>query len=380
MPRPALSAAAAALLAAMAPARALATDAVGPGSGLDQTSAGADEFAKSHKDDRSWFALPALFWLPETKLGAAAVAGVHFHLRDAAEASSAYLVAGFAMEGQATADLSGDLWLASGTLVSARMRAAYYPESFYGIGPDTAVAQREDVTRRFLEANVGAEVPVPGTGGKLRAGPRLQGRVEQIRDPEPGGLVATHAVPGSSGFSALGLGGSITWDSRDEKLWTSRGTFGQVAYLYYPAAIGRNDGFGRGTAEGRAFLPLSHGRVLGFAALAEQSHGETPFSILAKIGSTRFLRGIREGRYRDQAAWALQTELRLPFARRFAAALFGAAGDVARDLGAIAREVPKLAGGAGLRYKLTGQGATLRADVAYAGKGPEVYVLLLEAF
>lgn len=329
---------------------------------------------------REWFILPTLFWLPETKLGAAAAAGVHFHLPGAAEASSAFLVAGIAIQGQATVDLSSDLWLASGTLLANRLRVANYPEAFYGIGPDTRVTQREDLTRRFVEGTFGAEVPFPGLAGRLRAGPRIQARVEEIRDADPGGLIATNAVPGANGFSAIGFGGSVTWDSRDEKLWTTRGTFAQAAYLYYPAAIGRNDGFGRSTAEARQFLPLGRGRVLGFAALLEVAHGETPFSILAKLGSTRYLRGIPEGRYRDDVAWATQAELRVPIAGRFSATAFGAVGDVAPDLGALTLRSVKPAGGLGLRYRLTREGATLRADVAIADAGPEVYVILLEAF
>lgn len=331
-------------------------------------------------DGRSWFALPTLFWLPETKLGAAAAAGLHFHLPGATEASNAFLVTGLAMEGQATVDLASDLWLASGTLVSGRLRAAYYPEAFYGVGPETTTSQREDVTRRFLEGTFGAEIPVPGLAGRLSAGPRLQGRAEEIRDATPGGLVATHAVAGASGVDALGLGGSVTWDARDAKLWTTRGTFAQASYLYYPAAIGRNAGFGRAAAEGRAFFPLPRASVLGFAARLEVSHGETPFSILAKIGSTRFLRGIREGRYRDNVAWAGQAELRVPLAGRFSGATFVAVGDVAHDLGSLGLRTLKVAGGAGLRYRLTREGATLRADLAMADAGPEAYVLLLEAF
>jgi outer membrane protein assembly factor BamA len=377
---PAFLAAAATFLAAAGATSAPGTDVAAPSPGVEQTTTTSEQLAKGQKDERNWFALPALFWLPETKLGAAAVGGLHFRLRGASEASSAYLVAGFALEGQATVDLSTDLWLANGVDASARLRAAYYPEAFYGIGPETTVSQREDVVRRFLEGTFGAELPIPRTAGRLRAGPRLQARVEEIRDAAPGGLVATGAVPGAKGFNALALGASVTWDARDEKLWTTRGTFAQVAYAYAPDAIGRSAGFGRGSAEGRAFLPLGGGRVLGFAALVEQSHGETPFSVLAKIGSTRYLRGIREGRYRDEASWAAQTELRVPIERHFSAAAFLAAGDVAHRLWDVALRTTKVAGGAGIRYRLTAQGATLRGDIAVADAGPEIYVLLLEAF
>lgn len=375
---PAFLAAATTLLAAAGATS--APDVAGPPPGVEQTTATSEQLAKGQKDERNWFALPALFWLPETKLGAAAVGGLHFRLRGASEASSAYLVTGFALEGQATVDLSTDLWLANGADASARVRAAYYPEAFYGIGPETTLRQREDVVRRFLEGTLGVELPIPRTAGRLRAGPRLQARVEEIRDAAPGGLVATGAVPGATGFSGVALGGTVTWDSRDAKLWTTRGTFAQLTYGYDPSAIGRNDGFGRLSAEGRAFVPLGRGRVLGFAADLEQSHGATPFSVLAKIGSTRYLRGIREGRYRDDASWAAQTELRIPIDRHFSAAAFLSAGDVAHRLWDVDLRTTKVAGGGGIRYRLTAQGATLRGDIAVADAGPEIYVLLLEAF
>jgi hypothetical protein len=327
---------------------------------------------------RSWFALPMLFWLPETKLGFAATGGVHFHLREAAEASNAFLVAGYTSQGQGSVDLSSDLWLRGGTLLSGRFRAVHYPDSLYGIGPETTLAEREEMTRRFAELNLGADLPV--LGRRLRAGPRVHLRAEEIRDVTPGGLVAADAVPGSNGFGAVGFGGALAWDSRDRKLWPTHGAFSQASYLYYPAAVGRNGGFGRASAEGRLFRPLGRGRVLGLAALFEQVHGETPFSLLSKLGSTRYLRGIREGRYRDQIAWAAQAEVRLPLREGLAAALFGAFGDVAKDLGSLSARTLKIGGGAGLRFRLTNEGANLRIDVAAADAGPEVYVLLLEAF
>ncbi len=340
------------------------------------------ELGRSQPPDRrrarSWFALPMLFWLPETKLGLAATGGVHFHLREAAEASNAFLVAGYTVQGQGSVDLSSDLWLRSGTLLSGRFRAVHYPDSFYGIGPESTLDEREEMTRRFVELNLGAELPV--LGQRLRVGPRVHARAEEIRDVTPGGLVAAGAVPGSNGFSAIGFGLGVAWDSRDRKLWPMRGAFSQASYLYYPGAIGRNDGFGRGSAEGRLFLPLGRGRVLGLAALYEQVHGQTPFSLLSKLGSTRYLRGIREGRYRDEVAWAAQAELRVPIEEGVAAALFGAFGDVGKDFSSLSARTLKIGGGAGLRFKLTNEGANLRIDVAAADAGPEVYVLLLEAF
>jgi hypothetical protein len=346
-----------------------------PGSSAAETGVA---IAEERADGRSWFAFPMLFWLPETKLGFAGTAGIHFHLSAPAPASSAFLVVGYTIEGQGSVDLSTDVALEGGTLLSGRFRAVHFPDAFYGIGPSTTVDQREEMTRRFLELNLVAELPV--LHGRLRAGPRLHAKAEEIRDATPGGLIATGEVTGANGFSAIGLGLSVTWDSRDRPLWPSRGAFAQASYVWYPSSLGRNDGFARGYAEGRLFLPLGRERVLGLAAILEESEGATPFSMLSKLGSTRYLRGIPEGRYRDRLGWAAQAEVRLPIAERIAAALFGAFGSVAPDLSGFDASTLKIAGGAGLRFRLTDQGANLRFDVAASEGGPEVYVLLLEAF
>ena len=333
--------------------------------------------AQAEGKGRTWFALPMLFWLPETKLGVAGTAGVHFHVGRAAEASSAFAIAGWSLGGQGSVDLSSDVWLPRGALLTARLRAVHYPDAFYGVGPDTTLATREEMTRRFVESTLGADLPLLA---RLRAGPRLHARAEEIRDATPGGLVAAGAVPGADGFSAVGLGAALTWDSRDRKLFPRRGAYAHAYYLHYPARLGRNDGFGRGGVEGRLFLPAWRGGALGLAALFEQTRGETPFSLLSKLGSTRYLRGIREGRYRDDLAWAAQAELRVPIAGPVIGAVFAAAGDVGPDLSSVRARGLELAGGAGLRYRLTREGASLRLDVAVADAGPEVYVLLLEAF
>lgn len=327
---------------------------------------------------RSWFAFPAVFWLPETRLGFAGSGGVHYRLHGAEQASNAFLVVGYTTKGQGSVDLSSDVQLPGGTLLTGRARAVDYGDAFYGIGPSTTLAEREEMTRRFVSLAAAADLPL--LHRRLRGGPRLDARAEEITDATPGGRIATGAVERASGFSAVGLGLGLTWDSRDRPLWPGRGAFAQASYLYYPAAIGRNDGFGRGSVEGRIFLPLGEERVLGLAAFLEDSHGETPFSVLPKLGSTRYLRGIREGRFRDQLAWAAQAELRVPLASRLFATAFAAFGDVGPDLAALRADDLKVAGGAGLRVRLSDEGANLRFDVAVGDAGPEVYLLLLEAF
>jgi hypothetical protein len=289
-----------------------------------------------------------------------------------------FLVGAYTLERQGLLDASIDLAFPHGGVVATRMRAIHFPDSFYGLGPGSLTSAREGFTRRQLDAVVSAEYPVVG---RLRVGPRLDARIEEVRDVEPGGLLASGVAPGVDGFRAIGLGGTVTYDTRDRPLFPRRGAFAQAWALHHPGAVGSgHETFTHGAVEGRLFLPLGRERVLGLAAFAEGASEETPFTLLPKLGSTRFLRGWREGRFRDRIAWAAQGELRVPLTPRLWGAAFGAFGAVARKLDAISADQLRVAGGGGLRVRLTPEGANIRLDVAASDAGPEVYVLVLEAF
>jgi hypothetical protein len=326
----------------------------------------------------SWFALPVLFWLPETRLGYGATGGLHFHLRRAERASSVFVVGAYTLNQQGTADVAADVVLPKGTVLATRLRAIHFPDAFYGIGPDSPTSAREDYTRRALQAIASAELPVVARG--LRAGFRVDVRAEEMSELEPGRALAGGGVPGADGFRAVGMGGSVTWDTRDRPLFPRRGSFAQGWFLQYPQSLGDQPEFSIRNVEGRVFLPLGKERVLGAAAFLEEASGPVPFTMLPKLGSTRFLRGWREGRFRDRVAWAAQAELRVPLAGRFTGTAFGALGDVAPYLGKLTVASPRAAGGLGLRYRLTPEGANIRLDAAVSPAGPEVYVLVLDAF
>jgi hypothetical protein len=325
------------------------------------------------------FLLPMPFWLPETKAGLAVAAGRDFQLDGSLRASNALAVAAYSMEGQGSVDAASDVYLRGGSLVAARVRAVHYPDTFYGLGSDSRRSGSEEYTRRFLHLQVSGELGF--LGGRVRAGPRLEARTEELVDVVPGGRLATSGLAGLHGYAGIGMGGSVTWDGRDHPLWPSSGAFAQAYYVRFPDALGRDTGFGKGAVDLRSFHPLGGGRVLGLSAVVETTDGNTPFTLLSKLGSARFFRGDREGRFRDAMVWAAQAELRVPLWRRLAGTVFGAVGDVAPDLALWRAGGPaKGAGGVGARWRLTDGGANLRVDVAMGSGGPEVYVVLLEAF
>lgn len=328
---------------------------------------------------RRWFVIPVVSYLPETGLGGGASAGLHLHVEGAPRPTSVFATALYTTERQGLLDLAVESTLPGGTVLAARGRALHFPDRFYGIGPHTSSAQMEHFTRRSIELASTAEVPVAGLPG-LRVGPRLELRAEEITDKDPGGQLAAGAVAGSDGSSYAAGGVSATWDTRDGTFWPSRGSLIQAWAVWAPTATARNGELTRSVLELRHFVPLGGGRVLGLHAYGERASGEAPFTVLPRIGNTRFLRGIREGRYRDHVDWAFQSELRSPLLWRISGTAFAAVGDVAPRLDKVRFDDPKLAGGAGLRYRLTDQGANVRVDVAASRFGVQLYVLVLEAF
>jgi len=325
-----------------------------------------------------WFVLPVVSYLPETGLGGGLSSGLHRHVEGAARPTSFFATALFTTEHQGLLDLAADSTLPGGTVLGVRARALDFPDRFYGIGPHTQDAQMEHFTRRSVELVSSVEFPIPGLN-HLRLGPRLDLRAEQIT-AEPGGVLAAGGVSGADGSSYLAGGLSATWDTRDRPFWPGRGSLIQAWAVFATDGTARNGAFSRGVLELRHFLPLGHDRVLGLHAYGEQASGAVPFTLLPRLGNTRFLRGIREGRYRDDLVWALQSELRSPLWWRFSGTAFLAAGDVAPSLSAVRIDDAKVAGGLGLRYRLTDEGANVRLDVAASRFGVQLYVLVLEAF
>ena len=336
---------------------------------------------EAHKQGARWFALPVIFYLPETSFGFGATGGLHYRVGDATRASSVFAAAVYTLNRQGSIDVAGDVQFWGGAAVTARFRASHFPDEFFGIGPSTPESAKEPFTRRTLDGYVTGELPVlvDRLGERLRVGPRVDWRAEEIGGLTPGSQLASGTIQGSNGFAGFGLGVSATYDTRDSAFWPLQGTYGEAFWSGWPA-LGSQPGFTHGLIEGRRFLPLGHGRVLGFAAFTEWTGGSPPFTVLPSLGSTRFLRGYRGGRFRDQLAWAGQSELRLPVKGPLSAATFFAVGDVAHSVSSLSLQTIKIAGGAGLRWRLTREGANIRADIAVGGEGVEYYLLVLEAF
>src|SRR5215208_1375003 len=123
-----------ALLAVLGPLAARADDDPGsvspPIAGADQPAVAAAAAAPPRAG--GWYALPVVFWLPETRLGFGGTGGLHLEL-GGERPSSLFAAAVYTLEGQGSLDLAWDVYRRSGALLSGRVRAIHWPDAFYGI-------------------------------------------------------------------------------------------------------------------------------------------------------------------------------------------------------------------------------------------------------
>ncbi len=92
-------------------------------------------------------------------------------------------------------------------------------------------------------------------------------------------------------------------------------------------------------------------------------------------------RGMYEGRYRDHALLAFQSEYRFPIHGRFSGVAFGSYGDVAGFPGAFRLESFKWAVGTGLRFAwYQDKRINTRLDAAVTEEGQGAYLTMGEAF
>lgn len=366
----ALAAALAAVLALAAPSATHAAEGVPAASG--------DAAGEAARPATSWFGIPVAFYTPETGSGFGAIGGVHFRVEPALQTSDVQVLATATVKEQALFDLRTQLFPSDKLAVGGDLRLSVYPDLFYGIGDDTPTSAKERFTSRSLEVQVTPEWYL--VSGRLRTGPRVWFRQESFRDLAPGGQLASGAIAGVNGYASVGLGWSLTWDSRDSRFAPRSGSSVEAWYLLAPGAFGDSLHFGRGALDARQFVPLGRSMVLGFAGHLELAHGAVPVTLLPRLGGDKNLRGYYEGRWRDRSLYSGQAELRLPIGGRFGGVIFAGLSDVAhRPSGFQARTI-RPAAGAGARFRLTDDGLNIRLDAGVGQEGANIYLNLGEAF
>ncbi len=339
-----------------------------------------DEPSRPDQPKPGWVILPGVSYTPERGLNVAGTLMRYFRLDSGPEArpSSLALRASISLKARTEATFDPTIWLAGDRLnLAGTLGASYYDYPYYGVGNDTVVEDREDFTAGRVNARL--EV-VARVWQALYVGPLYDFRYEDITAVEDGGMLEMGAV-GSDGGILSGIGGIIRWDTRDNSYAPHRGGLISFSPRMYRQGLGSDQDFGRLTVDASWFVSLGGEHVVAIDGRADFRSGNPPFDHLSLAGGSRLLRGMIEGRYRDNHYLAEQVEYRFPLFWRLGGVAFGGVGRVAEHVSDFKLEDWKYAGGAGLRFAIDrAERINARLDAGATVEGVNFYLAIGEAF
>lgn len=330
--------------------------------------------------DHRLLPLPILYRSPETSWAAGASLGYYFHLDDSSSTSNLQLQAVYTLRQQLITRFSGEVFGPNNRYFAyGYLSYRQYVDRYYGIGPLTTLAEREDFSYRSWE----------GWGGwlwsvlpHLYAG--VQFRHQYMYDMgyvQPGQLT-NGLVNGSAGYTTTGIGPELFYDTRDKVQSPRNGWRMQASWRWHPAWYAGSTAFGFAQVDLRHYHLVNCKTVWAKKLLYRQADGAAPFGELAMAGGGEFARGYFEGRFRDNSLLGVENELRWQFHKRFAWNFFFSSFQVGNQASQLFQNPWQYAYGTGLRIFVNPEErVALRIDVARTADGQMAFYLdLSEAF
>ena len=348
--------------------------------------AGPTMSAQSARDSTKnfrWFALPVVYFTPETNWAFGAAGAFTFRWKGestTSRPSQFQLGAAYTLENQLLFYLPYRLywrdenWIAYGEL--GYYRYSYF---FYGIGNDPARRGDEEFSVNFPRIRLNALRRMGN--GTAYLGVRYIFDQYDVTETLPGGLFDRFDVPGAGGSLVSGLGLVFNFDSRNSQFYPDRGWFVESSLIWNARALGSDFDFQKFILDASHFLSLGGQHILGWNLYLENTFGNAPFNQLALLGGTRRLRGYYEGFYRDQHYISTQLEWRYPLFWRLSGTAFAATGLVAPSIERFSTHHLRSAAGIGLRVTLNkNDRINVRADYAFGKEVSGFYLTIGEAF
>lgn len=342
---------------------------------LSVAPAAAEPLSRSH-------IVPIPFFTPETSGGLTVLYARLFRFENAPEARPSYNVssASATLKGQFQIENRGEVYLdGEDWAIAHRLGGRKWPNRYYGRGNHPDVGNYEPFEGRSFEFRLDAGYRAYS---RWYAGPMLDLRFVDAVSAQAGGALAGGSVTGSRPNWTAGVGGSLSWDSRDSNLNAMSGVFQESVFLYYPSLGADGFEFGRVLFDIRGYWSLFENQLLALRAMAEMTFGEVPFTALPQLGGNKRLRGIVEPWVTDKVVAFVTAEYRWRFWWKLGLAAFAGAGQAAPGWSGFRAEGIHLAGGLGLRLRLLEkEKVNLRADFATSDLGAlQGYIGVGESF
>ncbi|MCA1761536.1 MAG: BamA/TamA family outer membrane protein [Cryomorphaceae bacterium] len=330
----------------------------------------------------SIFGLPVVFYTPETRwgFGAAGVFTWRFK-RESDESRPSQVQPAFAytVEDQVLAYLPFQTWWKEELYtVFGELGWYRYNYFYYGVGNDIPQDFEElyGVTYPRLRITAMREFDLG-----FYAGIRIIADDFEITDLDPDGRLADNNVAGTNGGLNTGVGLILNYDSRDNYLSTTEGTYAEFTLDFHRMDLYSDFSYNRTRLDLRKFFKTGKDGVVALQFFTESIRGSAPFISLALLGGTKLHRGFYEGRYRDKNSASIQAEYRRHVYGRFGVVGFAALGMVAQRYNRLSLGNLRNTWGGGVRYTLNKEERIkIRFDVGVGNGQPAFYLTIGEAF
>lgn len=332
--------------------------------------------------DSSFFALPVIFYSPETKL-ALGVGGGYFFRTVKGDALTnlsrlnAFVI--YTLRNQFRITLAPDVYFRRNNFrLQSELSFSYFTDKFFGVGPDTTKNMEEDYISRIYIFNVNVQRKFYlGLSGGIK----LELARSTLVEVDENGLLSTGEVKGSEGGVTSGLGPALNWDTRDNIYFPSIGSYHQVSVMFFRKIFGSDYHFTKYVLDLRKYFTFLSSQVLAIRGYFSFISGDPPFQKMSLMGGQNNMRGYWKGRFRDKNLMTVQAEYRIPLVKRIGVVGFVGLGNVAENLRRFSRRDLKYSLGFGLRYAFNPkEKLNIRLDIGFTKEGSGFYVTATEAF
>ena len=199
---------------------------------------------------------------------------------------------------------------------------------------------------------------------------------------ELSGAILPPRISNSLSLKVANFGFVAKWDTRSDSLFPRDGHLLDFEIIGGTEVSGPSRDYTKSFVNFSHYHSLSEQTVLAARATACVASSETPFFDLCSLGGTDGFRGFPATQYYDEALLSGQIEIRQQLSNRFRAVAFAGMGVTGADFGDFNSEGIHIAGGVGLRFKLSRKfDADFSVDVAYNDEDDEtIYIYVGQRF
>lgn len=347
---------------------------------IDRQIEVADQFLV----DKSWFASPIVYVQEETSLALGASGGYYFPSNDLKKVGSFSATGVYTLNNQVKLSAKTRIFLWSQRAsFDADLNLRYYPDLYYGISNEIT-----DLVIPYTSKLISFKFePYYEILRNVQVGMHFDARFENTLkgeefDEKEDEIFLNYGDAGWDPYFMWGLGAQIVYDTRDSRYYPQKfSNFAKLSLISYTKMLGSSYDMTSIKFDFRQYIPTWLGQIFAWQVYVDMALGDqVPFQMLPTLGGLNNLRGFREGKFKDNGMFELQTEYRIPIWWRFKLAVMCSVGDVVDVYHPEINKI-KLAYGLGVRFRLNEARVNIRFDYLVNNYGEnKFYISATEAF